>query len=77
MFPPLVVQLVNTGEETGAVDTLLVKCADFYEREVNVTVDSLSSILEPVLIVIMGVVIGGMLVALYLPIFNLGKLLSG
>ncbi|MFH1762341.1 MAG: type II secretion system F family protein [bacterium] len=73
MFPSLVVQLIHTGEETGSVDNLLIKCADFYEREVNVSVDSLSSMMEPILIVVMGVVVGGMLLALYMPVFSIGE----
>jgi type IV pilus assembly protein PilC len=71
MFPPMVVQMTKVGEETGALDTMLTKVADFFDAEVETTVNSLTSILEPVLIVAMGVVIGAMLIALYLPIFNL------
>jgi type IV pilus assembly protein PilC len=71
MFPSMVVQMVTVGEETGALDGMLAKVADFYENEVETTINSLTSILEPVLIVGMGVVIGGMLVSLYLPIFSL------
>ncbi len=71
MFPPMVVQMTKVGEETGALDTMLSKVADFFDAEIETTVNSLTSILEPVLIVAMGVVIGAMLIALYLPIFNL------
>lgn len=71
MFPRMVVQMVTVGEETGALDAMLAKVADFYEAEVETTINSLTSILEPALIVGMGVVIGGMLVSLYLPIFSL------
>ena len=71
MFPPMVVQMTKIGEETGTLDTMLGKVADFFDAEVETTVNSLTSILEPVLIVAMGVVIGAMLIALYLPIFNL------
>lgn len=71
IFPPMVVQMTKVGEETGALDTMLTKVADFFDAEVETTVNSLTSILEPVLIVAMGVVIGAMLIALYLPIFNL------
>lgn len=71
LFPPMVVQMTKVGEETGALDTMLTKVADFYDAEIESTVNSLTSILEPVLIVAMGVVIGAMLIALYLPIFNL------
>jgi type IV pilus assembly protein PilC len=71
MFPPMVVQMVKVGEETGALETMLTKVADFYDQEIEATVASLTSILEPILIVGMGVVIGAMLISLYLPIFNL------
>jgi type IV pilus assembly protein PilC len=71
MFPPMVVQMVKVGEETGALETMLTKVADFYDAEIENTVASLTSILEPVLIVGMGIVIGAMLISLYLPIFNL------
>jgi type IV pilus assembly protein PilC len=71
MFPLMVVQMVKVGEETGALDTMLVKVADFYDAEVEATVNSLTSIIEPVLIVGMGAVIGAMLISLYLPIFSL------
>jgi type IV pilus assembly protein PilC len=71
MFPVMVVQMVKVGEETGALDSMLTKVADFYDNEVEATVNSLTSILEPVMIVAMGGVIGSMLIALYLPIFSL------
>ncbi len=71
MFPPMVVQMVKVGEETGSLETMLTKVADFYDTEIENTVASLTSILEPVLIVGMGVVIGAMLISLHLPIFNL------
>jgi type IV pilus assembly protein PilC len=71
IFPPMVVQMIKVGEETGALDMMLTKVADFYDAEIESTVNSLTSILEPVLIVAMGVIIGAMLIALYLPIFNL------
>jgi type IV pilus assembly protein PilC len=71
MFPPMVVQMVKVGEETGSLETMLTKVADFYDTEIENTVASLTSILEPILIVGMGVVIGAMLISLYLPIFNL------
>lgn len=75
VFPVLVYQLVATGEESGRVDTLLVKASDFYDREINVTVDSLASIIEPFLIILLGGLVGSILISLYLPIFHLGKLL--
>ncbi len=71
MFSHMMVQMVKVGEETGALDSMLAKVADFYDNEVETTVNSLTSVLEPALIVGMGVVIGSMLISLYLPIFSL------
>lgn len=71
VFPPMVVQMIAVGEETGAVDAMLEKVAQFYDQEVNDTVDALTSLLEPLLIAFMGMTVGGILVALYLPMFNL------
>lgn len=73
LFPVLVIQLVATGESSGRVDELLSKAAAFYEREVRSVVDSLSSIIEPILIVTLGSVVGAILFSLYLPIFQIGK----
>ncbi len=71
VFPPMVVQMMAVGEETGALDEMLEKMADFYEEEVEATVDALTSMIEPLLMVFMGLVVGGMIVALYMPIFKL------
>jgi type IV pilus assembly protein PilC len=71
VFPPLVVHMVAVGEETGNIDTMLIKVAEFYEREVDDAVDGLSKLIEPLLIVFLGVVIGFIVIALYLPVFNL------
>ena len=76
-FPPMVNQMVSVGESTGEMDTMLVKVADYYEEEVDVTVANLLTVLEPVLMVFLGVVVGGIVVAMYLPLFKLIKLLSG
>ncbi|MBN1128525.1 MAG: type II secretion system F family protein, partial [Chitinispirillaceae bacterium] len=76
IFPPMIVQLVSTGEESGKVDELLRKAAEFYEREIRNTVDSLAAIIEPFLIIILGGIVGGILICLYLPVFSMGKLLS-
>ena len=76
-FPPLIQQLVATGEESGKVGDLLRKAAEFYEREIRNTVDSLSSIIEPFLIICLGSIVGAILIALYLPIFSIGKLVGG
>lgn len=73
VFPVLVVQLVSTGETSGRVDELLAKAAEFYEREIKNVVDSLSSIIEPMLIVTLGSLVGAVLFALYLPIFMIGQ----
>ncbi len=73
LFPPMVVQMVAIGEEAGALDDMLSKVADFYEQEVNDAVDSMSSLLEPMIMVILGVLVGGLVIAMYLPIFKLGE----
>jgi len=77
LFPHMVIQMVTIGEESGALDDMLSKVADFYEEEVDNSVDALSSLLEPLIMVILGTVIGGLVVALYLPIFQLGSVVSG
>jgi type IV pilus assembly protein PilC len=71
VFPPMVVQMAKVGEETGALEQMLAKVADFYDVEVETTVASLTSMLEPILIIFMGVVVGAMVISLYLPIFAL------
>jgi type IV pilus assembly protein PilC len=71
LFPHMVVQMTAIGEEAGALDAMLFKVAEFYEEEVNNAVDALSSLLEPLIMVILGVVIGGMVIGMYLPIFKL------
>ena len=71
VFPPMVVQMAKVGEETGALEQMLNKVADFYDIEVETTVQSLTSLLEPLLIIFMGVVVGAMVISLYLPIFSL------
>jgi len=72
VFPSMVTQMVAIGEESGALDSMLGKVADFYEEEVDEAVASLSSLMEPIIMVILGVIIGGLVVAMYLPIFKLG-----
>jgi type IV pilus assembly protein PilC len=76
VFPPMVIQLVATGEESGKVDELLRKAAEFYEREIKNTVDSLAAIIEPVLIIILGGIVGGILICLYLPVFSIGQVIG-
>ncbi len=76
VFPPMVVQMVNVGEATGALDAMLSKVADFYEDEVDNAVAALTSLMEPLIIAILGGVIGFIVVAMYLPIFNLANVMS-
>ncbi|MFA6302954.1 MAG: type II secretion system F family protein [Legionella sp.] len=73
LFPNMVIQMVAIGEESGALEKMLSKVADFYEEEVDNAVDSLSSLLEPIIMCILGVLVGGLVVAMYLPIFKLGS----
>lgn len=77
VFPPMVVQMIGVGESTGALDVMLTKIADFYEEEVDVAVDNLTSMLEPLMMVFLGFVVGGMLIAMYLPIFTLADNIKG
>lgn len=76
-FPPMVTQMVAVGESTGELDTMLVKVADYYEDEVDVTVANLLTILEPVMLVFLGVIVGGIVISMYLPLFKLIQVLSG
>jgi len=76
VFPPMVVQMMAVGEETGALDEMLEKVGKFYEQEVEATVDALTSLLEPALIVLLGGAVGGMVVSLYMPMFNIIKLVQ-
>jgi type IV pilus assembly protein PilC len=71
VFPPMVVQMINVGEQTGGLDEMLSKIADFYDDEVDTAVEALLSALEPIMIVVLGVVVGGMIVAMYLPLFDM------
>lgn len=71
VFPPMVVQMMAVGEDSGSLDTMLIKIADFYDDEVEAMTEALTSLIEPLLIAFLGVVVGGMIVALYLPIFNI------
>lgn len=73
VFPNMVLQMVSIGEESGALDSMLSKAADIFEREVDEAVESLSSLMEPMIMVILGTLIGGLVVAMYLPIFKLGQ----
>jgi len=75
LFPTMVLQMTQIGEESGSLDNMLGKIADYFEREVDDAVAALSSLLEPIIIVFLGVVIGGLVVAMYLPIFKLGSVI--
>jgi len=77
VFPPMVVQMIGVGEATGALDTMLSKIADFYEEEVDVAVAGLLTLLEPIMIAFLGGVVGGIVIAMYLPIFSLISQLTG
>jgi type IV pilus assembly protein PilC len=77
VFPNMVCQMIAVGEATGAMDAMLAKIADFYDEEVDVAVDALTSLMEPTLMVFLGVVIGGLVIAMYLPVFKLAGSISG
>ncbi len=77
VFPPMVVQMIGVGEATGALDTMLGKIADFYEEEVDVAVAGLLTLLEPLMIALLGGIVGGIVIAMYLPIFSLINQLTG
>src|SRR5215470_7286679 len=77
VFPPMVVQMITVGEQTGALDEMLTKIAVFYEAEVDTAVDAMTSIIEPIMIVVMGGIVGGMVVAMYLPMFKLISVVAG
>ncbi len=75
IFPPMVVQMINVGESTGALDAMLSKVADFYEAEVENAVTAMKQLIEPIMILVLGTLIGGLVVAMYLPIFKLGSVM--
>ncbi|HAM37909.1 MAG TPA: pilus assembly protein PilC [Elusimicrobia bacterium] len=74
VFPPMVIQMISVGEETGNLDTMLSKIADFYDQEVDVAVKGLTSMIEPIVICVMGIVIGAIVIAMFMPMFSLGGL---
>jgi len=76
VFPPMVTHMMAVGEETGALDAMLGKVADFYDQEVDAAVSALTSLIEPILIVVMAVAVGGILISLYLPMFNIASLIK-
>lgn len=77
VFPPMVVSMISIGEQTGALDEMLSKVADFYDDEVDAAVEALTAAIEPVMIVVMGTMVGGMLVAMYLPMFKMANVVGG
>lgn len=77
VFPPMVCQMIAVGESTGAIDAMLEKIADFYEEEVDQAVENLTSMIEPFMLVFLGVVIGGLVVSMYLPVFQMAGAISG
>jgi len=77
VFPPMVVQMIGIGEQTGALDEMLAKIADFYDDEVDAAVEALTAAIEPIMIVVMGTMVGGMLVAMYLPMFKMANVVGG
>jgi type IV pilus assembly protein PilC len=76
VFPAMVVQMMAVGEETGALDTMLEKIANFYDEEVEATVESLTALIEPVLIAVVGGAVGGIVISLYLPTFKIFELIK-
>ena len=76
IFPSMVTQMISVGEDSGALETMLGKIADFYDQEVESTTEQLTALIEPLMIAFMGVVLGGMIVALYLPIFSIFTLIE-
>jgi type IV pilus assembly protein PilC len=77
VFPPMVIQMVAVGEESGGLDQMLVKIADFYDEEVNAAVETLTSLMEPIIIVILAVILGGVLIAMYMPMFGMIDAVQG
>jgi type IV pilus assembly protein PilC len=75
LFPNMVIQMIAVGEESGSLDEMAAKVADFYERDVDDAVDNMSSLIEPMIMAILGVLVGGLVIAMYLPIFKLGAVI--
>ena len=75
LFPAMIVQMVAIGEESGALDSMLDKCAVFFEAEVDNAVDGLTALMEPLIMAVLGVLVGGLMIAMYLPIFQLGAIM--
>ena len=76
IFPPMLVRMVGAGEQTGKIDAMLEKMADFWDEEIEAILDALTSLIEPMLIVVLGVIVGGIVIAMFLPIFKLSDVVS-
>ena len=76
VFPAMMVQMMAVGEDTGAIDAMLEKISEFYDQEVEATTDALTSLIEPLMIAIIGVIVGGMIIAMYMPIFKIFDLIG-
>jgi type IV pilus assembly protein PilC len=76
IFPPMLLRMVAAGEATGKIDTMLEKMADFWDEEIEAMLDALTSLIEPMLIVFLGVIVGGIVIAMFLPIFKLNEVVS-
>lgn len=76
LFPTLAIQMVSIGEESGSLDDMLDKVAVYYENEVDNAVDGLTSLMEPIIMVVLGLLVGGLVIAMYLPIFQLGSVMG-
>jgi len=76
IFPPMVVQMMSVGEDTGALDDMLHKISDFYDQEVEATTEALTSLIEPLMIAVLGGLVGSMIIALYMPIFSIFNLIK-
>src|SRR5262249_57308223 len=75
-FPPMLLRMVAAGEATGKIDNMLEKMADFWDEEIEAMLDALTSLIEPMLIVFLGVIVGGIVIAMFLPIFKLNEVVS-
>ena len=76
IFPPMLVRMVGAGEQTGKIDAMLEKMADFWDEEIEAILNALTSLIEPMLIVVLGVIVGGIVIAMFLPIFKLNDVVS-
>ncbi len=77
VFPPTFSQLISVGEQTGNLDEMFTSVSSYYEEEFDTAVDNMSSLIEPIMIVFMGLMIGGLMIAMYSPIFNVGAIIGG